>query len=265
MVNFNESKVYIIEPTVERLDDGDIYIGSTTKKRLSQRMDTHRSQYKRWKDGKKLSNVTSYGLFDRYGLKNCKITLLETCPCNSRDELRARESYHIKNRKCVNKRIPNRTKEEWKAENEEKIKQYYQDNKEEISKKQKQHYQDNKEEILKKQKQYNKDNQEKNSKKQKQHYQDNKEEISKKQKDYQEKNSEKIKQYYQDNKEEISKKQKQYYLDNMDKLKRPFICQCGKECKNNNKTRHFKSISHLQYMNTNTLVNTPQVISNEMA
>jgi hypothetical protein len=182
MVNYNQGKVYIIEPTVERLDYGDIYIGSTTKKRLSQRMSEHRSQYKRWKD-ERIRRITSFDLFDKYGVKNCKITLLEVCCCNSKDELKSRESHFIRTVKCVNKYIPNRTNAE----------------------------------------------------------------------------------YYQEKKDEISKKQKQYYLDNMDKLKRPFICQCGKECKNNNKTRHFKSISHLQYMNTNTLVNTPQVISNEMA
>ena len=45
MVNYGNAKVYKIWSTA-----GDkIYIGSTTKEYLSQRMDKHRSGYKQWK------------------------------------------------------------------------------------------------------------------------------------------------------------------------------------------------------------------------
>jgi hypothetical protein len=123
MVNYNNGKVYMIEPVVEMIDEGDIYIGSTTKERLSQRMDTHRSNYKIWKDGRR-RKLTSFDLFDKYGVKNCKITLLEVCCCNSKDELKSRESHFIKTVKCVNKCIPNRTKAEWEAENKEHMREY---------------------------------------------------------------------------------------------------------------------------------------------
>ena len=119
MVNYINGKVYKIEPTVEMIDEGDIYIGASAKEYLSQRMDTHRQKYKQWKKGNKTSKIYSYDLFDKYGLENCKITLLEACSCNSRDELKARESHYVRTLKCVNKYIPGRTAAEWFAENKE--------------------------------------------------------------------------------------------------------------------------------------------------
>ena len=72
MVNYDNSKIYKIWSTA-----GDkIYIGSTTKKYLSQRMDNHRSGYKLWKNDKHYL-TTSYHLFEEYGLDNCFIELLE--------------------------------------------------------------------------------------------------------------------------------------------------------------------------------------------
>jgi hypothetical protein len=114
----------MIEPSVERLDERDIYIGSTTKEYLSQRMDTHRRGYNRWKRGMKVSRITSYEIFDKYGIENCKITLLEVCPCNSRDELTSREAHFIRTMQCVNKYIPRRTPQEYREDFKEKISIY---------------------------------------------------------------------------------------------------------------------------------------------
>lgn len=128
MVNYGNGKIYKIEPIVD-FEEGYIYIGSTTKQYLSQRLDTHRSEYKRFKDGKcKLVKV--YEIFDKYGgVENCKIILLENVNCNSRDELLAREAYYIRNLDCVNKNIPGRSTYQYYEDNKEKYKQYYQDNK----------------------------------------------------------------------------------------------------------------------------------------
>ncbi len=70
MVNYNNGKIYKIEPL--NGEEGDIYIGSTTKELLSQRMDTHRSDYKQFLNGKQ-NNITSTKLFDKYGVENCKL------------------------------------------------------------------------------------------------------------------------------------------------------------------------------------------------
>jgi hypothetical protein len=114
MPNYNLGKVYKIEP----IGGGDIYIGSTTKPRLSQRMTGHRSSYKLWKNGKS-NKVTSFDVFDKYGIENCQIVLLESVNAKTRDELTARERHYIKTSECVNKQIAGRTQTEYREDNKE--------------------------------------------------------------------------------------------------------------------------------------------------
>jgi hypothetical protein len=190
MVNYGNGKIYKIESSL-----GDkIYIGSTTKAQLSQRMTHHRSDYKMWKDGK-YNMTTSFHLFEEYGLENCKIVLLEDCPCETKDQLSAREAHYIRTLPCVNKFIPLRTQKERYETNREKIieyqKEYRVDNKEKIIEKKKEWYEKNKDKIIEKKKEYN----EKNKEKIKAYREDNKEAISAKRKEYREKNKEKIKAY----------------------------------------------------------------------
>ena len=157
--NFQNGKIYQITSHC-----GDkIYIGSTTKKYLSQRMDKHRSHYKQWKQNK-AGNITVFELFHEYGLENCQILLLELYPCNSNDELTSREGHYIRTMMCVNKVIPGRTQKEYHEDNKvqllEKAKQYYADNKEELNKKHKQYHEANREVITEYQKQYYDNNKE---------------------------------------------------------------------------------------------------------
>ena len=148
--NYNNGKIYKIECLNGEQDD--IYIGSTTKEYLSQRMTTHRKTYKRWLNDKG-TFITSYKIFDKYGLDNCVITLIESVNVNTLDELKAREAHYIKTMKCVNKVIPLRTDKEYYEDNIEKIKEkakdYYEDNKDKISEKYKKYYENNRESILK--------------------------------------------------------------------------------------------------------------------
>ena len=146
MVNYVNGKIYKIESTL-----GDkIYIGSTTKAQLSMRMSKHRSQYNSWKAGKDC-NMTSFQIFEEYGLENCKIVLLENCPCETKDQLSAREAHYIKTLTCVNKNIPLRTHKEYREDNREvrlvKKKKYYEANKEVILEKSKEYHKANKEAI----------------------------------------------------------------------------------------------------------------------
>jgi len=39
-------------------------------------MDNHRSKYKKWKSGTNASKLMAYDIFDKYGVKNCKIELI---------------------------------------------------------------------------------------------------------------------------------------------------------------------------------------------
>ena len=98
--NFKQSKIYKIE-SIYSNDDEPIYIGSTTKAYLSQRMTAHRSGYKRYnKTG--LGFMSSYLMFDKYGIDKCKISLLENVDANNSDELKTYEAKYIKLLNCVN-------------------------------------------------------------------------------------------------------------------------------------------------------------------
>ena len=99
------------------------YIGSTTES-LSLRMARHRSKFKEFLRGDKVSHIRSYDLFNEYGVENCKIELIEYYKCDTSAELRKREGEHIKNTECVNKRVEGRTNKEYKQDNKDKIREY---------------------------------------------------------------------------------------------------------------------------------------------
>ena len=168
MVKYSEGKIYKIESHVGDM----VYYGSTTKKRLCDRMTFHRSGYNHWLKGK-CNMVMAFKLFEQYGIENCKIVLIENCPCESKDELTSREAYFIRNFYCANKVVPGRTDKE-----------YYEDNKNRILENCKEYRENNKDKILKYHKEYYENNKDKN-------------------KEYRENNKDKIKQYYEDNKNKI--------------------------------------------------------------
>jgi hypothetical protein len=210
MVNYTNSKVYKIWSTL----GNNIYVGSTTKQYLSQRMDTHRTAYKSWKDGK--SNfISSFELFDQYGLQNCSIELIEAKECNSKDELHQLEGKYIRELECVNKRIAGRNKKE-----------HYEDNREQLLEITKQYYKDNKERISEYKKHYNLENKEQISERRKQTYEDTREQQI-----------EQSRQYRENNKDKISKHRNQIYN-----------CECGSNYTRLHKALHFKSMKHCQFI-----------------
>ena len=146
MVNYEKTKIYKIWST-----QGDkVYIGSTTKDYLSQRMDKHRGDYKQWKHGK-VGRVRSYDLFDEYGVENCFIELIEAKSCNNSDEKNKLEGGYIRSMECVNKVMIGRTIKEYRDDNKVKIteqtKQYGINHKIEIAERMKKYREDNKEKI----------------------------------------------------------------------------------------------------------------------
>ena len=140
-------------------------------------MGVHRCKYVSWKNGNS-SKLMCYELFEKYGIENCKIYLVELYPCKSREELEAREGYYIRNYDCVNKNIAGRTRKEYYNDNKDKMKEYrinnkeymkeymkeyrinkkeYRiDNKNEIKEYFAEYYYDNKDKILKHNREYNK-------------------------------------------------------------------------------------------------------------
>jgi len=220
MTNYNNGKIYKIEPICEH-DEDEIYIGSTTKERLCQRMSAHKYQYKKWKEGL-CNKISCFDMFDKYGINNLNIVLIELVDANSKDELLKREAHYIKALKCVNKKIPLRTPKEWQKENKDKVAQYQNKydckKKEKIREKKKLYYEANKDKIT----EYREQNKDQIRKVKKLYREQNKEKIDQLCKDYRERNKEKIQEkkriYYEANKDKISEQQKQYYECNKDKI-----------------------------------------------
>ena len=78
----------------------------------------------------------------------------------------------------------------------------------------------------------------------KEYKEDNKDKILEQKKEYREDNKEKLKKYYEDNKEKFKK----YREDNKDKIKEKFNCECGGCYTFSNKTIHFKTKKHQEYL-----------------
>jgi predicted GIY-YIG superfamily endonuclease len=103
MPDYGKSKIYSI--SAEGVEG--VYIGATTQS-LSERMTEHKSPG---------SKCCSKQLIDT---GKAVIELIEDYPCNSKEELNARERYWIENiRICLNKMIPGRTSEEYHAAHRE--------------------------------------------------------------------------------------------------------------------------------------------------
>ena len=120
MVDYGKGKIYkIVVNNTE--DEYRPYIGSTTKNYLSERFVRHRNYYTSYKNGKQHKIVSAFILFDKYGIENCEIVLIENYPCATKDELRARERHWFDTIDNCNKCKPVRSEEE--IQNEGKI--YY--------------------------------------------------------------------------------------------------------------------------------------------
>ena len=141
MPNYQNGKIY----KIYSYENDDVYYGSTVKA-LSLRMAHHKSQMKKYKEGKK-NYISSFKILE---LTSAKIELVENYPCNSKEELLQREGFYIRSNDCINKVIPCRTIKEYYEDNKDKKKIYYQENIEHIQEQKKNYYKQNGDEIKKK-------------------------------------------------------------------------------------------------------------------
>jgi hypothetical protein len=166
--DYSTGKVYkIVADTDEEYKP---YVGSTVQG-LAERMGGHRRTYNYWKEGKSKQKIASYDLFERFGIENCKIILLEEYSCDNKMKLLMKEREWFDKIECCNKAKPIRTKEEeneyskeYRNKNKELLVQkstnYRNENKEEIKGKRKIHYEVNKEILLEKATNYRESNKE---------------------------------------------------------------------------------------------------------
>jgi hypothetical protein len=129
----------IVSPNTDK-----IYIGSTTQT-LHKRMQSHMSDYTQKRKSYSSSLIIAAG--------NATIELIEVFNCDTRKQLLQREGYYIRLyiNICVNKIIPDRSPQEYKQDNQEKIltqrKQRYETHKDQILIKEKQYRESHKEQI----------------------------------------------------------------------------------------------------------------------
>jgi len=132
MSKYQNGKIY----SIRSHQTDEIYIGSTIQP-LHKRIHQHKSEYKKWKEGKR-DYTTSFKIIE-YG--DAYIELICLYPCNSKEELHRREGEEMRNCDCVNKYIAGRTEAEYRRDNKERLKkassEYYKKNKEQLAVKKK--------------------------------------------------------------------------------------------------------------------------------
>lgn len=129
------------------------YIGSTCEPTLAKRLAQHVVDFKYWKEGRRFP--TSFEIIkdgDYY------IVLLESYPCNSKDELRMCEQKHIDSCDCVNKVKAYQSEEELIDYKKQYNVEYYKQNCNEILEQKKQYYHQNRDKISEYKKQYHEKN-----------------------------------------------------------------------------------------------------------
>lgn len=223
--NYQQGKIY----ELKCLTSGKVYIGSTTKKYLSQRLVHHKSSFKRWRDGIDNKYCTSYIVLEG---ENYEIHLLELYPCNSCDELHTRERHYIEQVDCVNRNVPTRT-----------CKEYYDDNRDKILEYQQEYRSTHKSLIQERDRRYR---------------HSHKEEISAKKQEYRNLHAEEIRikkaDYYERNSDRLKARAIQYRLENNDQInswkKEKIQCPCGVVTDRGHKSRHEQTQHHKKWILT---------------
>ena len=167
MPDYQKAKIYKLwSPQGE---EDEVYYGSTCND-LRFRKNGHKCK----------GNICSSKiLFEKYD--DVRIELVEDYPCNNRAELNKREGHYIRENKCLNKQIPDRTQKEYYEVNKEKItekiREYQLKNKEKRKEIDKNFYENNREKIVEQKREYYKKNREKVIEKQRERRRKKKEEA----------------------------------------------------------------------------------------
>ena len=181
-MDYNNGKIYQI---LNNIND-EVYVGSTIQP-LSKRLHCHKSHSDSLVRKNKL-----HELMRTIGKNNCYIELIENYPCNTKEELFAREGHYIRERATLNHQIAGRTRKERREVNAEHIKEqqriYDEGRKELVKEKNK----PRRECIAERMKQYRQDNAEYYNHYNKQYYQANKQKLSEYNKQYRENNIDRL-------------------------------------------------------------------------
>jgi len=212
-LNYQNSVIYKIcckDPTIK-----DIYVGSTTS--FKRRMSEHKSICNNEKSEKYNYPVYRF-IRDTGGFDNWSVVKIRDVCCKDKYDLVAEERKDFeKLGGILNSYYPERSIEEWRKDNEEKI-----------AMKNKEYYENNKKEILEKNKEYRS-------------IPEVKEQIKQQRKEYSSRPEVKY------NKKQYDK---QYRENNKEKLKEKVECECGSVVCRRLLTRHKKSQKHQNWEKT---------------
>ena len=116
------SKCIIYKIVCNDLNVKDLYVGSTTD--FTKRKSQHKLNCKNVRDS--LYNVKVYNMIrENGGWDNWSMIEIEKFPCSDNNEARARERYWLETLNAkLNTNIPIRTREEYREDNKDKLKEY---------------------------------------------------------------------------------------------------------------------------------------------
>jgi GIY-YIG catalytic domain len=156
-VNINYENTVIYKIVCKDITNTSVYIGHTTNfiKRKTQHKDCCRYEFKNKKNNTKIYETIK----NNGGWDNWDMVEIEKFPCLDGNEARARERYWYElHESKLNTQAPNRTRQEYKLENKEKVKQanheYFIKHKTEIYIKRKEKREPHKDKINEKSKEY---------------------------------------------------------------------------------------------------------------
>jgi hypothetical protein len=221
MPDYSKGKIYVIRNYINDKE----YVGSTVET-LPQRYSKHGTSNKE-------ANCALWKAMKELGRENFYIELIENYPCNSKQELNAREGYWIRQKDTYkngyNINIAGRTVEEWRKENRDNI----------LTKKREYHFK-NREQMLLKQREYCKNA-----------YATDKHKVL-----------QRCEKYRNNNRDLIRERSRQKYELNKEKelarFKVKVTCECGKEVNKYNLRNHQKSQQHLIHINKTVVVAPPK-------
>ena len=182
-------------------------------------MAQHRKNYLRYKDGQ-YHFITIFDIFDKYGISNCKIELIEEVPCNTKEQLRKVEGQYIRTENCINKHVAGRTDKE-----------YYEEYKNKLLENKKEYYKNNIDIIKARKKTY---------------HEKNKEMVNARNREYREKHKdeliEKCRVYYKENREKLLEQKREYVKNNLDKIRAKVSCSyCSRIVGKDTLSKHRKT------------------------
>lgn len=254
--------------------DGHYYYGSTVQ-RLYERLSHHKKL-------SKTDKTVFYNHINTLGWDNATIEIVEEYPCETTQQLHAKEDEYITQSKgdplCLNVNRAYVSKDEQK----EKMKEYYEENKDAILAHSTQYREENREEILERKARYREKNREVLREKQKEYAKQNLESVHEARKKYYEEHKEEHAEYYREyrkmHRQEISAKQlewsKKKKEENAEQIAKEretklqkrkeksdarikkdcdvHTCECGGTYQLYRKSRHDTSKKHTDYIKIHT-------------